>query len=247
MRAGLWQAIAACAAWAFAFIGPLILADWPGLAIAAGRLADRFDNRLLMYWGLGTYTVSLVLPYFFPSLAMLYFVAPLWGFTSMLWVVATQNLVGVLSQRDCLEVALTAAQDTCIAGPVAQYMSEKPQTVDPETNLTQLATMFCTAPFRRYPVIENGQLVGQISRSDVLRAIMAAECGGTITLQKKVEDNKVALKDRQDLITVLLSDITDADPYEAATRLSSAQTALEASAKAFTTLQGSSLLNLLSR
>jgi len=84
---------------------------------------------------------------------------------------ASGKLIGVLSQRDCLEVALTAAQDTCIAGPVAQFMSENPQTVDPDMNLTQLATMFTTAPFRRYPVIEHGQLVGQISRSDVLRAI----------------------------------------------------------------------------
>ncbi|MDP1537074.1 MAG: MFS transporter [Burkholderiales bacterium] len=70
------------------------------LAIAAGRLADRFDNRLLIYWGLGSYTISLALPYFFPSLTMLYVVAPLWGFTSMLWVVATQNLVGVLSTAE---------------------------------------------------------------------------------------------------------------------------------------------------
>jgi MFS family permease len=70
------------------------------LAIAAGRLADRFDNRLLIYWGLGSYTASLVLPYFFPSMAILYVVAPLWGFTSMLWVVATQNLVGVLSSTE---------------------------------------------------------------------------------------------------------------------------------------------------
>lgn len=70
------------------------------LAIAAGRIADRFDNRLLMYWGLGSYTISLVLPYFFPSLAILFIVAPLWGLTSMLWVVATQNLVGVLSSSD---------------------------------------------------------------------------------------------------------------------------------------------------
>lgn len=67
------------------------------LAIAAGRIADRFDNRLLMYWGLGAYTFSMALPFFFPSLTILYIVAPLWGFTSMLWVVATQNLVGVLS------------------------------------------------------------------------------------------------------------------------------------------------------
>jgi len=70
------------------------------LAIAAGRIADRFDNRLLMYWGLGSYTASLVLPFFFPSLWMLFIVAPLWGLTSMLWVVATQNLVGVLSTAD---------------------------------------------------------------------------------------------------------------------------------------------------
>jgi len=70
------------------------------LAIAAGRLADRFDNRLLIYWGLGTYTVSLAIPYFFPSLTTLYLVAPLWGFTSMLWVVATQNLVGLLSTAE---------------------------------------------------------------------------------------------------------------------------------------------------
>jgi MFS family permease len=70
------------------------------LAVAAGRIADRFDNRLLMYWGLGSYTISLMLPFFFPSLTMLFIVAPLWGLTSMLWVVATQNLVGVLSTAD---------------------------------------------------------------------------------------------------------------------------------------------------
>ncbi len=70
------------------------------LAIAAGRIADRFDNRLLIYWGLGAYTISLVLPFFLPSLSTLFIVAPLWGFTSMLWVVATQSLVGKLSTTE---------------------------------------------------------------------------------------------------------------------------------------------------
>jgi len=85
---------------------------------------------------------------------------------------AEGNLLGILSQRDCLGVALMAAQDSCcIAGPVSQFMSKLPQTVAPDANLTQLATMFTTAPFRRYPVVENGRVIGQISRSDVLRAI----------------------------------------------------------------------------
>ena len=81
------------------------------------------------------------------------------------------KLVGMFSEKDCLSVALVASQDTCIAGPVGQFMSTKVVTVDPEMTLMQLATMFVAQSFRRYPVLENGKLVGQISRSDVMRAI----------------------------------------------------------------------------
>jgi len=37
VKPGLLPAIAACWIWGFAFVGPLILSDWPGLAVAAGR------------------------------------------------------------------------------------------------------------------------------------------------------------------------------------------------------------------
>src|SRR5688572_12029621 len=67
------------------------------LSVYAGRLADRFDNRVLMYWGLGGFTASLALPCAIPTLGAVYLSAALGGFTSMLFVVATQNLVGVLS------------------------------------------------------------------------------------------------------------------------------------------------------
>jgi predicted MFS family arabinose efflux permease len=70
------------------------------LSVYAGRLADRFDNRVLMYWGLSGFSLSLALPFVFPSLTALYVSAALGGFTSMLFVVATQNLVGVLSSGD---------------------------------------------------------------------------------------------------------------------------------------------------
>jgi MFS family permease len=67
------------------------------LAVRAGRIADQFGNRALMYIGLSTFAVSLVLPLFFPHLATLFVVAGLTGVTSMLFVVATQNLVGLLA------------------------------------------------------------------------------------------------------------------------------------------------------
>jgi predicted MFS family arabinose efflux permease len=66
-------------------------------SVYAGRAADRLDNRVLMYCGLTGFTVSLTLPYLWPGLTALYLSAALGGFTSMLFVVATQNLVGVLS------------------------------------------------------------------------------------------------------------------------------------------------------
>ncbi len=67
------------------------------LVVSAGRIADRFDNRVLMYWGLGGFTAALTLPFLFPALPMLFVTAPLIGFTTMLFVVATQNLIGILS------------------------------------------------------------------------------------------------------------------------------------------------------
>ena len=70
------------------------------LSIHAGRLADRFDNRLLMVFGLAGFTLSLALPFLFPSLGMLYVSAALGGLTSMVFVVATQNLVGVFSTAE---------------------------------------------------------------------------------------------------------------------------------------------------
>ncbi|MGE5526824.1 MAG: MFS transporter [Rhodospirillaceae bacterium] len=67
------------------------------LAVSAGRIADRYDNRILIYVGLAGYAISLSLPFFFPSMRAMYFSVALGGFTSMVFVVATQNLVGVLS------------------------------------------------------------------------------------------------------------------------------------------------------
>ena len=68
------------------------------LAISAGRIADRLGNHVLMYAGFAGFASTLPLPALFPSLPMLFVAAPLVGFTSMLFIVATQNLVGVLSR-----------------------------------------------------------------------------------------------------------------------------------------------------
>lgn len=67
------------------------------LATHAGRIADRFSNQLLVYCGIAGYAVSLALPYAWPGLVSLYASSALGGFTSMLFVLAFQNLMGILS------------------------------------------------------------------------------------------------------------------------------------------------------
>lgn len=66
-------------------------------AVRFGRVADALGNRGLMYAGLASYAVSLSIPFFFPFLPVLFVVAALYGFTTMLFVVATQNLVGLFA------------------------------------------------------------------------------------------------------------------------------------------------------
>jgi predicted transcriptional regulator len=83
------------------------------------------------------------------------------------------NIVGILSEKDCLKMALNAAYYDEMGGKVADFMSGKAVTVDVETSIVEVAEMFLNSPFKRYPVLKDNRLVGQISRSDVLKAIEA--------------------------------------------------------------------------
>ena len=81
------------------------------------------------------------------------------------------QLIGMLSEKDCLKVAVMANFEGVSPGKVSDYMTAQVKTVGPDTSLLEVAGIFSDAPFKRLPVIEKGKLLGQISRSDVLRAI----------------------------------------------------------------------------
>ncbi len=83
------------------------------------------------------------------------------------------NLVGILSEQDCMKVALSSGYHDDYAGLVKDYMSKQVTTIDADTSILTLAQMFIDSPFRRYPVMQNNRLVGQVSRRDVLRALEA--------------------------------------------------------------------------
>ncbi|MBT8136162.1 MAG: CBS domain-containing protein [Gammaproteobacteria bacterium] len=83
------------------------------------------------------------------------------------------NLVGLLTERDCLGTVLTAGYHGEAAGRVAEYMSRDVVSVDADASLMDIAERFSQTPYRRFPVMKNSRLVGLISRRDVLRAVMS--------------------------------------------------------------------------
>jgi predicted transcriptional regulator len=81
------------------------------------------------------------------------------------------NIVGMLTERDCMEVVLKASYHGELGGQVEQYMSRVVRTVDVDSSVLDLAQMFVNSPYRRYPVMDGNRLVGIISRRDMLRAV----------------------------------------------------------------------------
>ncbi len=81
------------------------------------------------------------------------------------------NLVGFLSEKDCMKVALNAGYHGESGGRVEEYMATGIKTIDVETPIIEIAEFFLSSSFRRYPVVEENRLVGAISRRDVLMAL----------------------------------------------------------------------------
>ncbi|MEQ8339061.1 MAG: CBS domain-containing protein [Cyclobacteriaceae bacterium] len=88
-------------------------------------------------------------------------------------------LIGILSEKDCLKVMVDAVYHNQLNtdGVVKDYMSTTVTTVDVSKDVVDVANMFLTSNFRRYPVVEQGKLKGQVSRRDVMKA--AAKLRGT--------------------------------------------------------------------
>lgn len=70
-----------------------------------------------------------------------------------------------------MKVVLDSSYHNHWGGPVKDYMTTETRTVCAHMNIIDLAQEFERHGFRRFPVLEDNRLVGQISRRDVLRAL----------------------------------------------------------------------------
>ena len=84
------------------------------------------------------------------------------------------TLVGVISEGDCLKEVVKGKYNDSLSrtGSVAEYMSHEVASISGELNIFEAAQLFLEKKYRRFPVLsEEGNLIGQISQKDVLRAV----------------------------------------------------------------------------
>jgi CBS domain-containing protein len=81
------------------------------------------------------------------------------------------ELVGILSELDCLKLLTLGVDHEAPKGQVKDFMTSDVKTIPPNMDIYYAAGLFMKVHFRRFCVVENGRMVGAITRFDILRAV----------------------------------------------------------------------------
>ncbi|MFD2517579.1 CBS domain-containing protein [Salinimicrobium flavum] len=84
------------------------------------------------------------------------------------------KLLGVISEGDCIKHISDSRYYNMPDdhNTVKQRMTCNVETIDAGMNVLDAAKKFIECKFRRFPIVKDGKLIGQISQRDVLRAAL---------------------------------------------------------------------------
>ena len=84
------------------------------------------------------------------------------------------ELVGMISEGDCIKQISESRYFNMPMGDsrVKNKMAKDVETIDGHISIFDAANKFLESKRRRFPVLEDGKLVGQISQMDILKAAM---------------------------------------------------------------------------
>ena len=114
------------------------------------------------------------------------------GVSDLMVVDDEDKFIGVLSEGDILRTALPDIDEILDEGgtledafqifldkgkqlaelPITPLIIREPIVLDPENHVAQAATILVDQQIRLLPVVQDGKLVGTISRADVCRAVV---------------------------------------------------------------------------
>ena len=84
-------------------------------------------------------------------------------------VEADGSMVGIITEKDMLK-ELYDVDDK--GGKVEDFMTRVVTTFDHDESVHEICNCFIKSPFRRVPILDNGKVVGIISRADIINYIL---------------------------------------------------------------------------
>lgn len=82
------------------------------------------------------------------------------------------HLLGMFSEKDGMKVFLESVYNQGMSGKVGDFMTTDTVSVNAESSIVDLAEKFQPSSIRSFPVFQDNELVGIISRTDILRALV---------------------------------------------------------------------------
>ncbi|GAA0753157.1 CBS domain-containing protein [Psychroflexus lacisalsi] len=85
-----------------------------------------------------------------------------------------KRVIGIISEGDCVKQISESRyynmpmEDTS----VEKYMSKEVDVMSPDINLFDAAQLFLKSKRRRFPVVEDGKIIGIVSQKDILRTAL---------------------------------------------------------------------------
>lgn len=80
------------------------------------------------------------------------------------------KVTGILSEKDIINYMFSGNLSTAV---VSEAMTKNVVSMTSETDLDKVALVISEKKFRRIPIIDNGNIVGIISRRDIIRSLLS--------------------------------------------------------------------------
>ncbi|SDZ78189.1 CBS domain-containing protein [Bizionia paragorgiae] len=84
------------------------------------------------------------------------------------------ELIGIISEGDCIkQISESRYHNMPVSDDsIERYMAKDIETIDGNLNVLDAAKQFLDSKRRRFPIVEDGKLIGQISQKDILKAAL---------------------------------------------------------------------------
>ncbi len=88
---------------------------------------------------------------------------------------AQKQVIGFISEQDCMRQLLVSSYHCSLEPSVNEVMQSEVLTITPHDTVISVAEMMTSKKPKLYPVVDDGKLVGLLSRAMVLQALKENE------------------------------------------------------------------------